>query len=163
MTILDIILIVAFIAAAAWGFYKGIINQVGAIAAIVLAIVACRAFGGPAMSMIGTDPEASAMTTFGKTVLVYAVIYFVVYYAVILVARLLKLVTHTVLLGPIDRIAGAVFNIAKVSVVASLLLNVFLWVFSSYTPEQLSTAAGGKLIEFVLSIAPKLLGAITAQ
>ena len=118
MTVLDIVILVIFIIAAILGFRKGFIVQVGSLAAIVIGIVACRMFGSQVVELISPSQQeiaegANGCPSYLYTIVSYCVIYLVAYYAVILVVKLLKLVVHTVLLGPLDRIGGAIVSVIK--------------------------------------------------
>lgn len=163
MAITDIIILVASALAAAWGFYKGIISQAGAIAAIVVGVIACRTLGAPAIEIVfpDIDNQASSLNYYGARMVVYAVIYFVAYYAVVLVAKMLKLAVHSVFLGPIDRMAGALFGVLKILIVLSFLFNAFEFFKPGAIMAQPGHVADGGLVELVLAIAPAMVGALS--
>lgn len=162
MPLIDIILLIIFIATAVTGFRKGFIAQVGSLAAIVVAVIACRALGPTATGWVmpdGPDAEAgSSMSRIIASAMAYSGVYLVAYYAVILVVRLLKMVTHTLFLGPLDRIGGAAVNIIKWGLAVSLVLNLYLALWPDGKMLRSSTIAGGKPIEWVVALAPKALG-----
>lgn len=126
MAAIDIILLLIFIVSAWLGFRKGIITQLGSVAAIVIAIIACRMFGGTVEQIFfDNHPDwqaGSSISHYAVSILANGVIYLVAYYAVILVAKLLHTVSHIVLLAPLDHIAGAAFSVAKYGLVVSLSL-----------------------------------------
>jgi len=162
MAYLDIVIIGILAVAALWGYHKGLVAQIGAIAAIIVGIVACRMLGPDAVAMVcpeGSD-DISPMRYYGITILVYAVIYFVAYYGVILVSRLLRLALKTVLLGPLDHIGGAAFNIAKFVLVISFLLNLYLFLRPDANLCNESQVMGGKMIEKIISVAPAVVGVV---
>lgn len=164
MTAIDIILLLIFIVSAWFGFRKGIIKQLGSLAAIVLAIIACRMFGPQVTDiyMAGhPEYENSAISHYTVSILANAVIYLVAYYAVILVAKLLRMISHAVLLGPLDSIGGAIFSVAKIFLLVSLLLNLYIVCFPSTSLLSKSRLAGGKAVEMTVSYAPWVLGAIS--
>lgn len=146
MPLIDIILLIIFIAAAVTGFRKGFIAQVGSLAAIVVAVIACRALGPTATGWVmpdGPDAETgSSMSRIIASALAYSGVYLVAYYAVILVVRLLKMVTHTLFLGPLDRIGGAAVNIIKWGLAVSLVLNLYLALWPDGKMLRSSTIAG---------------------
>lgn len=160
MAAIDIILILIFIVAGALGYRKGIITQLGSVAAIVVAIIGCRMLGGTVSDLLFESHPAwedSSLSRYGVSIISNCIIYLVVYYAVILIAKMLRTVSHAVFLGPLDRIAGAAFSVAKYSLVVSLLLNLYIVLFPSTTLISKSELAGGKAAELVIGFAPWLL------
>lgn len=163
MPVIDIILLIIFIAAAVMGYRKGFIAQAGAVAAIVVSVIACRMLG-PSVTdwiMAGHDSPESSMSRFMASAISYAGIYLIAYYAIILIVKLLKLVTHTLFLGPLDRIGGAIVNILKWGLALSLVFNLYLALWPDGKLLSSSTIAGGKPIEWVVGLAPKALGLIS--
>lgn len=95
MTTLDVIILAVFAGSVAYGFYRGVIVQVGAVAAILFAVVLCRLGGYPLAEFIAGDGEPSSID-----VVVAKVIVFVAgYLGVRVVASLFKKVTHSLSLG----------------------------------------------------------------
>ena len=82
------------------------------------------------------------------------------YYAVILVARLLRTVTHTLLLGPLDRMAGAVVSIVKWLLALSVALNLYVIIVSGSDLGSRSRL-GKETVQFIMEIAPAAWGAFT--
>lgn len=162
MAAIDIILLLIFILTAWLGFRKGIITQIGSVAAIIVAIIACRMFGATVEDILfGQRPEwDSGFSKYAVSIISNAVIYMVAYYAVILVSRLLHTLTHVVLLAPLDHIAGAAFSVAKYGLLVSLLLNLYIVVFPQTSLLAQSRLADGKAVEAVIGFAPWVLDAI---
>lgn len=160
MAYLDLIVFGILALAALWGYSKGLVAQLGALAAIVVGIVVCRLFGPAAVHLANPElgSEASPLPRYGFTILVYAVLYFVAYYGVILVSRMLKSLIHALKVGPLDRIGGAIFNLGKFLLVISLVLNVYLFVCPDADLCSKSQVAGGKAMEKIISVAPAVLG-----
>lgn len=164
MTFVDILLILILVLGGWIGFRKGIITQIGSLAAIVVAVIVCRVAGSVIVDLIlDAHPawQADSIKRFSVSVITNCAIYIVVYYAVILFARLLKSVTHAVLLGPIDRIAGAAFTIAKYFLIISLLLNLYIAIFPRTSLLSKSRIAGGQAVELVIGFAPWLLDTLS--
>lgn len=160
MAAIDIILILIFALSAWLGFRKGIITQLGSVAAIVIAIIACRVLGSQISDMIlASHPDwaAESIKRYGVSILANCGIYIVVYYGVVIIARLLRSVTHAVLLGPLDRIAGAAFSVAKYFLLVSILLNLYIVLFPSTTLLSRSRLAGGQAVDLVVGFAPWML------
>lgn len=162
MAVIDIILILIFILTAWLGFRKGIITQIGSLAAIVIAIIACRMFGVTVENLIfGQRPDwDSGFSHYAVSIISNAIIYIAVYYAVILIARMLHTLSHVVLLGPLDHIAGAAFSVAKYGLLVSLLLNLYIALFPDTSLLAQSRLADGKAVEKVIGFAPWVLDAI---
>lgn len=164
MAAIDIILLIIFLLAAWIGFRKGFIMQLGSVAAIIVAIIACRLFGGTVEQVFfDSHPDwqtGSWLSRYGVSIMANALIYLVVYYAVILIARVLHKVSHAVLLAPIDHIAGAVFSVAKYGLLVSLLLNLYIVLFPSSKFIADSRLAGGRMVGWVIGFAPSILDTI---
>lgn len=161
MAAIDIILLLIFIASAWLGFRKGFIVQLGSVAAIVVAIIACRMFGATVEDVIiSHHPDwqtGSWLSRYAASIIANSVIYIVVYYAVLLIAKLLHTVSHVVMLAPLDHIAGAAFSVAKYGLVVSLLLNLYIVLFPNTRLVSDSHLCGGKAIELTIGYAPWLL------
>lgn len=165
MLTLDIILLVIVGVAGVWGYWKGFIAQLGALGAVVVGIIACRMLGPLLVSALA--PEASGVgetaTRYATVAVAYALIYLVAYYAVVFAARMLRLAVKAVFLGPLDRIGGALFNIAKILILVSFLLNVAVAVCPSIDPCGRSAIGSGKPMQKIMDIAPAIVGALVPQ
>ncbi len=164
MAFIDILLILIAIVGAWIGFRKGIITQLGSLAAIVIAIIVCRLAGSMVVDLILSSHQswqADALKRFSVSVVTNCIIYVVVYYGIILLSRFIKTATHALLLGPIDRIAGAVFTMAKYFLLVSLLLNLYIALVPSTKLLSKSRIAGGQAIELVIGFAPWLLDTLS--
>lgn len=164
MTALDIILLLIFIGSAWLGFRKGIIKQLGSLAAIVIAIIACRCLGQPVTEMLtGAHPDwqASPISRATVSILANAMIYLVAYYGVIIVAKLLRMVSHAILLGPLDRIAGAAFSMAKYFLLFSLLLNLYMVIFPDTPLRTKSNIGSLRAVAIISRFAPWVLDAVS--
>lgn len=123
MALTDIILLAVVIIAAVTGAIRGIVAQIGAIAALLAAIIVCRFFGGTVADALvshGAEYEST------KRVLCYALVFAVTYFGVWLLARLFGAAVAAMHLRPFDRIAGALFRMAEWLIIVSIVLNVYL-------------------------------------
>ncbi len=120
MEAIDIILLVVVVVGGIMGFSKGIVAQLGSIAALIAGVIAARLLGPTVVDFI-----SDGSSIFG-TVAGYGLAFAVAYLAVFAIARLLKLTIHTLCLGIVDRLAGAAFKILEWGLVLSLALNVYL-------------------------------------
>lgn len=166
MSFIDIVILVIFAGAVIYGFYRGVIAQIGSVAAVIVGIIACRIFGDAATELTATLlPEITSnpdTARYACSVIGNVVLFLLVYLTVKLLASLIKKVANALLLGFVDKIIGAVFCIFKWFLVASLVLNVWCLVFPDSNLVKSSTIAGGKAIEAILELAPALLGSLTA-
>ncbi|MDE6581996.1 MAG: CvpA family protein [Duncaniella sp.] len=155
MELLDIILIVIAGVGAVTGWLSGFIGQIGSLAGIVAGVIACRCKGdefaawlGP---MLSADAADSLVTVAGCNI----VLFLIVYIAVVLAARLLKTIINIALMGPLDRLAGAVFGVFKWWFLAGVVLA--LWAFIS--PGSAVATSCGTLPAAVRDGALWLIGA----
>ena len=73
----------------------------------------------------------------------------------------MRMVSHAVLLGPLDRITGAAFAVAKYFLLVSLLLNLYIAVFPSARLSEKSHLCGGRVVLLTARFAPWVLGALS--
>lgn len=163
MTTLDILIILFALVGAGLGLYKGLISQIGSIAAIIIAIIACRCFGSAATALMShwLDPygTGSAWGAYSASVLGNVALFALVYIVVLFVVKIIHSLSHVLLMGPIDHAAGALFGVFKWLLLLSALINLW-FVFSpdSQCVKQ-SKIADGRLAEWVAGFAPSVIGA----
>ena len=166
MSITDIVILVIFAGAVVYGFWKGIIAQIGSVAAVILGIVACRLFGDEATELTATLlPELAQnpdTARYACSVIGNVVLFLLVYLTVKLLASLIKKVASALLLGFIDKILGSAFCIFKWFLVVSIVLNIWCLIFPDTGIVKSSTLAGGKAIGAIVELAPAILGSLTA-
>lgn len=166
MAVIDIIILIIFAVAVIDGYRKGFIGQIGSMAAIVVAVIACRLFGPTVSDVIlpsGDEAANSAWSRYTANILGYCLVYIIGYYAVILASRLLKMVAKTFLLGPIDAIGGALVSVLKWFMAVSIAANLYIVLFPSGNLLSSSEMAGGKPMEWIIHIAPAAIGALSGQ
>jgi len=151
MAAIDILILVVAGVAAAMGFARGIISQIGQIAGVIGGIIAARLFGEPlAAFFAGSEPPSAIDSVAG-----YVVVFLAAYFIVWLVARMLRGTVRVVHLGIIDRLAGAVFKAALWLLMLSMVLNFYIIVSgdddSFHAPESPWRGA-------VVKFAPATLG-----
>jgi uncharacterized membrane protein required for colicin V production len=130
MTFIDILIVIVFGMAVFMGLRRGFIGQLASVTAIVIAVIACRIFGGVLTDMtINLVPESmrdSAIGHYGAGIISGAIVYVAVYYVVKIIAGMLRIVVKALLLGPLDRLGGVVVAIIKYGLALSIALN--LWI-----------------------------------
>ena len=149
MTTLDVIILAVFVGSVAYGFYRGVIIQVGAVAAIVFAVVACRLGGYPLAEFIAGGDAPSSL----DVVVAKVIVFIAGYLGVRAVASLFKKMTHA-----LARLGGAVFSLFQWMLVLSLLINLWLVIKPGASLAELSTLANGHAAPAIARLAPALLG-----
>ncbi len=158
MSAIDIIILAVILIATILGAVKGLVHQIGTIAAVVCAILACRFFGGVAADFI-VDPSAEHAGVY-RTI-VYVLVFAVAFISVRLIAGLFGTVMSKMHIRVLDRVAGAVFSAALSILAMSLLLNVYLAVTPDDRPRF--DSPGKPWRTAVLHCAPAVLGYITTE
>lgn len=151
MTAIDILILVIVAVGGVIGFSKGLLSQLGQIAAVIVGIVATR-FLGEAITGIFTDSDTPSAL---ETVCGYGVVFLVAYCLTWLVARMARGVIHTVHLGILDRLGGALFKIAQWGLILSLALNFYLLIIGD--DERLHDS-GSPWRQATVDFAPAVLG-----
>ncbi|MDE6317421.1 MAG: CvpA family protein [Muribaculaceae bacterium] len=160
MAALDVLIILLFIAAVAYGLYKGFIAQFGSVGGVLVGIVACRLFSDPlARLLAGGHPDANDAYVSG--VFACVILFIVGYFAARLVAGLVKTVSRALHLTLFDRVGGVVFSLFEWFLVFSLLLNIWQAFRPDISVVAGSRLAGGRAAAAVIDFAPKVLGSET--
>lgn len=150
---LEILIIAAVAVGGIIGYSRGIIAQIGSVAAIVGAIIFARIAGNTVTGLIGDDQSALA------PVVGYGLAFIVAYLAIWLLARLLKLTVSTLHLGVVDRVAGAVFKALQWALLLSVALNLYL--LTTDRTDELRHP-GSPIIKAAIDLAPATLGYLSA-
>lgn len=162
MNWVDILLIVVGVVAVFSGLRRGLIGQLGSLAAVVGALICCRMFGnvltGWFEGLVPDKLDGTAMAAFIPAVASNALVYTAVYYLIKLVAGAVRHTVGLMLMGPLDRVLGVVFALFKWGLGASLVLNLWLALFPTTTAVKDSTLGGGVAVESVMELAPWLWG-----
>ncbi len=164
MTTLDIILIVVVVVAAIYGYYKGILSQIGALAGVLVGIICCRIFASDltlALNDFFLDTTSTTDSSrFLNSVIAQVVLFIAGYFGAKWVASLLTAIFKKVKLNVVNRLAGAVFAVVQGLVIMSLALN--LWV-AIYPDSKLLKSSTGVVDEQLINLAPDILGSKTAR
>ena len=166
MSFLDILILVILAGSLLYGFKKGLIKQIGSVAAIVLGIIAARILGGAIGALFGLILPVSFVETeagqFAISIMGRVSVFVLIYCVVLFLAKSLKFLAHLLLMGPIDRALGAVMAMVQWFLAFSVILNIY----AAFNPDTLLTnhsqLAGGLALEAIISFAPMLLGSAYA-
>lgn len=124
MSTADIIIIVFLILGAYSGFKKGLILELIAIAAFILAIL-----GGFKLLHFGMEYISKMYDGFGNLLpfVAFIVLFVLILIAVNMIGKILKKLIDWTPLGILDNFAGAILGAAKFA----LAISILLWVMSS--------------------------------
>lgn len=159
MSTADIILIVILMLAAYSGYKKGLILELIAILAFVLAIV-----GGFKLLHIGMEYVSKVYDGFGNFLpfVAFLVLFVLILIVVNMAGNILKKIVDWTPFGVVDNLAGAVIGVLK----WALLLSIVLWVMSSLSINlpvfltenskilPLVTGFAGQVGDFISTIFP---------
>lgn len=112
---ISLVLIAGTVGFAVYGAWRGCIRQIGSVAAFLFGFLGARIFA-PAIALKLQLPQ----------LLCYVVVFALVFIVVMLLARALHLTVKFLLMGPVDRLLGAIIGAAKWLLLTSLLINLFL-------------------------------------
>ncbi len=139
--IVSIVLILGTIGFAIYGGYRGAIRQVGSVAAFLLGFLGAKLFS-PGITRLFEWPQ----------MLSYVIVFVAVYAFVLFLARIMHLTVKMLLLGPLDRLFGALIGAAKWMLFASLLINL-IWA-CGFFPDCFQTPTAHWIGRF----APRIFG-----
>ena len=164
MTTLDFILLAIIVVSALYGYHKGIVAQIGALAGVLVGILCCRMFSDDFASLLNDvfldSASTKASSLFLNSVIAQVVLFLVGYFGARWGASLLSKVLKTIKLGTINSIAGSVFAVVQGLVLFSLLLNVWIAINPSTDLVKSSTSI---VDEHVINLAPDIFGSDTAK
>lgn len=154
MNVITILVLAVIVFGAVYGYVRGIVKQMGSVVAVILAVLACRAFGDTVSGWIQRGLDLGPVTAQG---LGYAVVFLAVWFGIWLLARTLHAVVETVKLGWLNSGLGAIFMTFKFMMVLSLLMNLWSALLGN---EWLQ---GGALVDWAMRFAPEVWGMMKVQ
>lgn len=161
MATLDIIILTVFVAAAIYGFWRGLTMQFGALLGLLIGILACRLFGdwgsGVIHGMLPAGKENAEVAAYVSSVIANVILFILGFFLTKAVAHAVKAVIDALFMGVIDRILGSLFAIFMWMLVLSISLNIWQ-VFSSTSVTATSRLADGLAAKAVLDLAPTVFG-----
>ncbi|MCM1504659.1 MAG: CvpA family protein [Muribaculum sp.] len=163
MSAIDIAILAVVGASLVYGLCKGIISQLASLGGVVLGIIACRLFAkdmGPLV--IQTFPNTFSSET-SAAIAGTVILFLLVFFTVGAFASLARKLTHTLLLGWLDHLLGGLFCVFKWLLVMSILLNVWYLVSPGSGIFTSSHLMDGRLLPWIIRLAPDLLGVVTDQ
>ncbi len=158
MTLFDLFLLVLVAGGAYLGYRKGLIANIGSLVGVVAGIILCQAFASTLAAKFNS-PGDSAQTRLLHTVMSYALVFIASYVGSRMLANFFRAAVRTLHLRPLDRIAGAVFNVLEWTLFYSIALNLWLLIM----PDSDIRSSKSYLTSAVLNLAPNVLGSDTAR
>lgn len=145
------------------GWRKGIVLQLGGLAAIVAGVVACRVWGSEALDWLlaRCTEEGEVLTpaqSYFYTVLSRLLLFIAAWAVVKVVARFVRGLTHALHVGFLDRVAGMLFAMFEWLLVLSLALNLWMVVKPEADVARMGRMFNGHAAEAVVELSPKVLG-----
>ena len=160
MQIADIIMLALVSIMTVWGMVRGIVRQVGDLAALILGIVCSNLWGGMLVIRLLEYTDWSMIVC---QFIAYLAIFLVVYLGVCIIAGCIQSLTQLVRLGWIDSILGGLFGAFKTILFVSLILNIAMFVFEDADVWKSPELTQSVCYETVRSFAPQVLHYIYEQ
>lgn len=136
------------------GYQRGIIRQVGSLAGMLIAILACQVLGDTASGIVASVIDADGFKEqLAAAVIGNVCLFLIVWWGISIFGHVLHNVVKAIHLGPVNGFAGALFMGFEVLVVASILLN--LWMLKD--PSSTIVTDGGPITRFVAGLTPAML------
>lgn len=126
MQTLDIIVIVLVAIMTIWGFMRGIVRQIGDLAALIIGVVGANILGASVTQWIQTNTDWALLAC---QLVAYISVFLVIYLTIRIVAGFIKSLTQLVCLGWVDSLAGGAFGAFKTILLLSIVVNVLLMIF----------------------------------
>lgn len=116
----DVVLLLVLAGSVLNGFRQGFIVQIASIVGVVIGLAVAR------QEYVDVRHAITSVAPHGPwtTVVAYLIVFLVVWTAVVLVARRIRFLVRLMLLGPLDRLGGALIGLLEGIVVAVLLVYV---------------------------------------
>lgn len=125
MNVLDIIFIIPLLWLGYRGFQKGFIIELSSLVALILGIYIAINFSGFTASWLTENFDISEKYL---TIISFVVTFIGVVFGVFMIGKILEKFIDVLLLGFVNKIAGAAFGIIK----AAFLISVILWIINSF-------------------------------
>lgn len=140
LQVIDYILLALMVAMVIWGFIRGVVCQIGDLAALILGIVGTHMWGGTCATWLQAHTSWESMAC---NVVAYIGLFLLIYLTIRIVASFIKSLTKLVRLGWIDSVCGAFFGAFKLLLFASMVVNALLWIapHASWWNDKLLTTS----------------------
>lgn len=155
MTTLDIIILVPLAFGAYLGFKKGLLLEIIAILAFILAII-----GGFKLMEEGVTFLSEYLDSYGQLLpfLSFIVIFLLIILFINMLGKILKKVIDMTLLGGLDRFAGAVLGILK----WGFGISILLWLLFHFGIQLPGQDQEHVLYPFLVEVGPNLIDRLSS-
>lgn len=157
MGIIDIVVLVVLVLAIIVGYSEGFVNRIGTIAGFILGIIVCRLFGDEVADFFVVNTYHATLFR----IITYVILFVVVLVCVRLLAKAICKTLSLLHIRTLDRICGAVFNLAAWLLIVSVLFNIYFAAFPSRYDGF--NAESKPWRSTIVNIAPKTLGYIVKE
>lgn len=136
------------------GLRCGLVSGVAATAGLIVGVVACRLLGCVAYDALcsATEAETWPGAPLSGQIIACGLLYVLVVLLFKVGGGVLKSVLRIMLLGPVDRLLGALFGMLKYGFALSLILNVLATIAPAWGLQE------GAITSPVMAIAPMAWG-----
>lgn len=145
------------------GKRRGLTGQLSSILGFLFGIAACALLWHDTAIYISEIWPSTAstppMTMFLPSALACALIYGVVYMLMLALSPALRIIMMPLGKGPLNSLCGAIWGVAKYTMLLSLLFNVLLGMDQNSSLMKVSRQGDGNLVTGVMLVAPALTGA----
>lgn len=122
MNSVDMFIIFPILAGFVFGLFKGLIKELTSLAAIFLGIFFARLFSSHLCAVL---VDAFQMTEKTSQPLAFLIIFVAIAVVLLIVARMLDKLFHSIALGGLNKLLGGVVGALKYALLVSVLINVF--------------------------------------
>lgn len=154
----DIVCIIIIVAGFAFGYRRGFFAQAGSVFGVLAGVLFCNLFS-ERLAEHFIEPGDDAATVMLSTVMSYVIVFLGCYVGGRVIGSALRSLFKAIHLGPLDRLAGAVFTMFEYALVFSMLLNAWVGAF----PDTKLRTQYSDVKEFVLNLAPNVFGSSTVR
>jgi membrane protein required for colicin V production len=152
MTWLDYAVLIVLAASILWGVWRGFVHEVVSVASWVLAFLAANMFAGA----IGEALPKSMLTPEARVLVSFVVLFIVTLIVCTVVGNLLSKAVKVAGLGPLDRVLGGVFGLARALVILLAFALVAGLTALPRQPVWRSSLSGDTLAQGALAVRPWL-------
>lgn len=160
LQIVDYIMLALLVLMTIMGLMRGIVRQIGDLAALILGVVGANIWGGEASLWVQTHTQWSLLAS---QITAYITIFLIIYLTVRIVAGFIKSLTQLVKLGWIDSIAGGLFAAFKTVLLVSILLDLAMLVTKDADWWNSPAITQSVCFETVRDFAPHILNLVWQQ
>ncbi len=154
MQIVDIIMLGLVVLMTIWGMVRGLVRQIGDLAALILGVVGANLWGSNITNLL---LEHAGWSFVVCQLVSYISLFLAIYIIVRIVEACIKSLTQLVRLGWIDSIAGGLFGAFKAVLFVSILLNLVMLISKDADVWTSPTFTNAICYETVRDFAPNIL------